>query len=94
MPKSEFCRLIFLDPRVAFFTEFSPTQIAEFLEIAQFFVSRCKTQAEEDRTTEARRQVGRPSFLQPENEQIIRNWLKRRVTTRNWPTLREVKSKQ
>jgi hypothetical protein len=33
MPKSEFCRLIFLDPRLAFFTEFSQTQIAEFLEL-------------------------------------------------------------
>jgi hypothetical protein len=91
MPKSEFCRLIFLDPRLASFTEFSQTQIGEFLDIARSLFSRCKAQAEEDRTTKVRRQVGRPSFRQPENEQIIRNWLKRRVTTRDWPTLREVK---
>jgi hypothetical protein len=67
--KSEFCRLIFLDPRLASFTEFSQTQIAEFLDIARSLFSRCKAQAEEDRTTKARRQVGRPSFLQPANEQ-------------------------
>jgi transposase len=83
--------LIFLDPRLAFFTEFSQTQIAEFLDVAQSLVSRCKAQAEENRTTEARRQVGRLSFLQPENEQIIRDWLKRQVTTHDWPTLRKVK---
>jgi hypothetical protein len=29
--------------------------------------------------------------MQPENKQIIRDWLKRRVTIRDWPTLREVK---
>jgi hypothetical protein len=91
MPKSEFCRLIFLDPRLAFFTEFSQTQIAEFLDVARSLVSRCKAQAEEDRTTEARRQVGSPSFLQPENEQIIQDWLKWQVATRDWPTLREEK---
>jgi hypothetical protein len=55
MPKSEFCRLVFLDPRLTFFTEFSQTQIAEFLDVAWPLVSRCKAQAEEDRTTEARR---------------------------------------
>jgi transposase len=91
MPKSEFCRLIFLDPRLTFFIEFSQTQIAEFLYVARSLVSRCKTQPEEDRTTEARRQAGRPSFLQPANEQIIRDWLKQPVTTRNGLALREVK---
>jgi transposase len=91
MPKSEFCRLIFLDASLAFFTEFSQTQIAEFLDLARSLVSQCKAQSEEDRTTEARRQVGRPSFLQPENEQSIRHWLKRRVTTCDWRVLREVK---
>jgi hypothetical protein len=50
-----------------------------------------RPKTKKNRTTEARRQVGCPSFLQPENEQIIRDWLKRRVTTRDWPTLREVK---
>jgi hypothetical protein len=77
MPKSEFCIFIFLDPRLAFFREFSQTQIAEFLDVACSLVSRCTAQAEEGRITEGRRQVGRPSFLQPKNEQIIRDWLKR-----------------
>jgi hypothetical protein len=91
MPKSKFCRLIFLDLRFVFFAEFSQTQIAEFLEVARSLVSRCKAQAEKDRTIEARRQGGRPSFLQPENEQIIWDWLKQQITTRDWLTPREVK---
>jgi hypothetical protein len=55
LPKSELCRWIFLDPRLAFFTEFSETHIAEFMNVARSLVSRCKAQADEDRTTEARR---------------------------------------
>jgi hypothetical protein len=54
MPKSEFCILVFLDPRLAFFTEFSQTQIAEFLDVDRSLVSRRKAQAKEERTTEAR----------------------------------------
>jgi hypothetical protein len=91
MPKSEFCRLIFFDQRLAFFTEFSQTQIAEFLDVARSLVNQCKAEAEEDRTTEVRRHVWGFSFLMPENKQIIRDWLKRRFTTRDWPTLREAK---
>jgi hypothetical protein len=54
MPKSEFCRSLFLDSRFAFFAEFSQTQIAELLGIVPLLGSRCKSQAEEDKTAKAR----------------------------------------
>jgi hypothetical protein len=88
---SEFCRSIFLDSRLAFSSDFSQKQSAQFLGIVASLVNRWKAQAEEAGIEEARRETGRPAFLNAESEQIIRDWLQRRAQSRNWPTLREVK---
>jgi hypothetical protein len=57
--------------------------------VAKFiiFFRRCKVQAEEDKTADARREVGRPAFMGAESENVIRDWLERRAATRGWPTL-------
>jgi hypothetical protein len=89
--KSEFCRSIFLDSRLAFLSNFAQRQIAQLLGVAVSLVGHCKAQAEEARTAEVKRETGHPVFLNAENEQIIRDWLQRRTQSRNWPTLREVK---
>jgi Trp operon repressor len=66
--KSEFCRSIFLDSLLAFLSNFSQRQIAQLLGVAVSLVNRCKAQAEEARTAEARRETGRPAFLNAENK--------------------------
>jgi hypothetical protein len=71
--------------------DFSQRQIAEFLAVSVSLVNRCEAQTEEAKIAEARREVGRPAFLNVESEQIIRDWLQRRAQSRNWPTLREAK---
>jgi hypothetical protein len=64
--KSEFCRSIFLDSRLAFFSDFSQRQITQFMGVAVSRVNRCKAQAEE-----ARRETGSPAFLVSESEQAF-----------------------
>jgi transposase len=59
-------------------------KIAAFLGVAPSLVNSCKAQAGEDKTAEARREMGRPAFLRTESKQVILDWLERRAATRNW----------
>jgi transposase len=91
LPKSELCRLIFTDPRCRFFSEFSQTQVADFLGVSAALVSRCKQQAMDANYQEMNHEQGRPPLLKPTSEEKIREWLREQTAGRNWPTLRAVK---
>jgi hypothetical protein len=65
MTKSEFCRLIFSTQGSRFSQNSHRHRLQKFLDVARSRVSRCKAQAEKDRTTEARRQVGALHFCSP-----------------------------
>jgi hypothetical protein len=56
LPESEFCRLLFPDPRCRFFSDFSQTEIAEFLGLSFVLVTGCKQQVQEVISTEVKKE--------------------------------------